>query len=64
VKPRLYYLDEMRGNGLQLVPALKATMGLHDIIKQICHHFFFLYQPCDVKARWAIELLAHPPHPS
>jgi hypothetical protein len=39
-------------------------MGLHDIIKQICHHFFFLYQPCDVKARWAIELLAHPPHPS
>ena len=24
-------------------------MGLHDIIKQICHHFFFLYRLCDAK---------------
>ncbi len=33
-------------------------MALHDIIKQICHHFFFRYQLCDAKTRWAIELLA------
>jgi hypothetical protein len=39
-------------------------MGLHDIIKQICHHFFFLYQLCDAKTRWAIEVLAHPPNRS
>jgi hypothetical protein len=31
----------MRRNGLQFVPAVQATVGLHDIIKQICHHFFF-----------------------
>jgi len=24
------------------VPALKATMGLHDSTKQICHYFSFL----------------------
>lgn len=38
-------LDEMRGNGLQLVPALETAMGLHDMIKQICHRFFFLCLP-------------------
>jgi hypothetical protein len=47
--PQNAALDKTRGNGFQFVQALKVTMGLHDIIKQICHHFFFLYKLCDAK---------------
>jgi hypothetical protein len=37
--PRNAALDQIRGNGLQLIPALKATMGLNNEIKQIRHYF-------------------------
>src|SRR6266567_2666252 len=40
--PQNAALGKVSGNGLQFVPALKATMGLHDSTKQICNYFSFL----------------------
>src|SRR6266568_4726093 len=40
--PQNAALGKVCGNGLQFVPALMATMGLHDSTKQICHYFSFL----------------------